>query len=436
MTQRIKRLFVALLAVAILGPALAAQEIERPAPECLDRDALEQFLKAVVSKALQREAVPQPLTSPSATQVAATSSASASSGIVDAAGFTELLSIALDNDLIERGENALTINLNLFAAKTLANPEVLDRQTLYGTRTNQRLRRLGGSISLGGKGESFDRDGDGEADEALDSDELSDIVTWEVKYRFKGSRDRRDPKNFARYLDRAGGFLRGGAPIFSDLMAKLGSKFRDRFDDTGTKLCVAKEELTAFFAEDDIHDLAREWAEIDQAARKAIEEVNGAVDGSLIWTLVLGGTEREEQFGPDKHSIGIRGVWGGDNRDFTINLDWSETEGVMGAADPTTLKLGLEYSTLWLKKRLGGEEGVKLSLSGSYETFDDVPAAKHDTIAKANAKLEIPISKGVKFPISVTWANHKDLLTDASEVRSHFGFTFDTSELLRKQEKD
>jgi hypothetical protein len=52
-----------------------------------------------------------------------------------------------------------------------------------------------------------------------------------------------------------------------------------------------------------------------------------------------------------------------------------------------------------------------------------------------NTKLEIPIVKGVKLPISVTWADHKDLLTDEDEVVGHFALSIDFSELRKIGEK-
>jgi hypothetical protein len=70
--------------------------------------------------------------------------------------------------------------------------------------------------------------------------------------------------------------------------------------------------------------------------------------------------------------------------------------------------------------------------SRTYETFDHVPEAQHDTNSKAGVKMEFPISEGVKFPLSVTWVNHKDLLSDEDEIVGHFGVSFDASGLLKK----
>lgn len=51
-----------------------------------------------------------------------------------------------------------------------------------------------------------------------------------------------------------------------------------------------------------------------------------------------------------------------------------------------------------------------------------------DTTHKAQGKLNIPIISGVNLPISITWANRKELI-DESTVRGRFGFTFDLAKL-------
>jgi hypothetical protein len=54
----------------------------------------------------------------------------------------------------------------------------------------------------------------------------------------------------------------------------------------------------------------------------------------------------------------------------------------------------------------------------------------HDTIAKLNAKLELHLTNNIKIPLSVTWANHSDLLTDEHDIRGHIGFSIDLTNAL------
>ena len=47
-------------------------------------------------------------------------------------------------------------------------------------------------------------------------------------------------------------------------------------------------------------------------------------------------------------------------------------------------------------------------------------------------RVDIPVMDGVTVPVSVRWANHRDLFTDKDEVIGHFGIDVDTSKLLDK----
>lgn len=111
-----------------------------------------------------------------------------------------------------------------------------------------------------------------------------------------------------------------------------------------------------------------------------------------------------------------------------------KTETMTGVPEPRIWKLAVDYSML-VGKGLFTKDGAKLSWSGAYEMYDNVPTAPHDTIAKLNAKMEFPVTTGVSLPISVTWANHKDLLTAEHDVRGHIDFTVDFSKLTEKAQQ-
>lgn len=67
--------------------------------------------------------------------------------------------------------------------------------------------------------------------------------------------------------------------------------------------------------------------------------------------------------------------------------------------------------------------GSNLSFAFNYEDGD------HPRIARAQAKWEFPITRGVSIPISVTWANRTELI-DEREIRGTFGISYDFSSLL------
>jgi len=192
-----------LLAALLVAAPIAAQPGRGPAPQtpCTSgktADAAAVLLKVINvqppdKKAVVAHAMEQPLLSPPSKQVAAPAGTGNATTLVNGASFPELLGLAFEDHLVNVSNGVTTLDLNLFSFKALISPEVLDKDTQYQEYSG--LRKFGGSLSFGGKGDSFDRNGDGTADPALDAKNPADIVKWEVRYRFSGSRDRRETIN-------------------------------------------------------------------------------------------------------------------------------------------------------------------------------------------------------------------------------------------------
>lgn len=98
--------------------------------------------------------------------------------------------------------------------------------------------------------------------------------------------------------------------------------------------------------------------------------------------------------------------------------------------------MGCSPPLIIFKDSAFGRDGIEVSISGAYETYRNVPDAKHDTISKLNAKVELPIMDGVTVPVSITWANHADLLTDEKEIKGLIGFTIDFESILKKKKSE
>src|SRR6185369_5584738 len=143
-------------------------------------------------------------------------------------------------------------------------------------------------------------------------------------------------------------------------------------------------------------------------------------------TLAVGGVRQNERLGPNSLKLALRG----ELYNTTFNLEWRRSETLASGARPSVFKGSWEQSWDALKGSRFAPLGINVSVSASWEQYRDVPAAQHDSVAKVNAKLEFHLAKGVDFPVSVTWANHKDLVTGEKEVRGHVGFTVDWSKLL------
>jgi hypothetical protein len=388
------------------GPAKAAMDVEKEKAQAELFNALPKI----------------PLAVPSATQVEAPANAGGAS-TVSLPGISSLLALAQEQGLVNSKDGVTSVSLTPYSFLTLVRPEYLWNQELY--ESTRRLRHWGGTASFGGKGDAIDRDGDGKADEALQAKDFNDIVTWEAKYQL-GSRDRRERENFEVY-DReitAAGIPEELNRVESDAILATDNELRRR----GASLveeCYLISDVAEVFKSSSVAPTLEKVKKLDEAYEEAAKRAFDKIDRKPILTLVFGGTERADGFGPDKRSAALRGAFtwlGGTN---SAEASWAQVETLLGGKDPTTLKLGWQYSRNFLKGSQLSKDGVTLAVSGSHEMYNDVPMASHDTVSKVNAKIEIPVTVGVSIPVSVTWANHKDLLTDEDEIQGHVGFTVD-----------
>ena len=399
--------------------------------QCTGNDiSLDSFFKDALQAIAAEQAIDSPLQAPPSQQTTAPADSSSSTSLVNGAAFPNLLALATETGLVSDKNGVMTFDLNLFAFRAALTPEVVYRQSLY--EKFETLRRFGGALSFGGKGESFDRDGDGQVDPALDSQELGDIVNWELRWRFKGSRDRRDKTNATKFFAATRLAFDQSLQAYVDFLNRHAQEFVARRS-AGNPKCLDRAQMEAWAQGPDIALELLAVLQANKALDAAVEAAAKEIDREPIWSLFAGGISRQDQFGPDSRKAGIRGAFGGNDNGLTLNLEWSQIDGLNGADDPTQWKAGLEYARLALKglalTQEAAKNGIRLSLSGSYEKFEDVPSAKHDTGAKLNAKLDLPLTANLKIPISVTWANHKDLIEGEDEIRGHIGFTLDLSPL-------
>jgi hypothetical protein len=416
-----------LLVVAALLAASAAAE----AQETCDLTPAELIAEAFRLRSVELGLYTEPLQSPPSSEVAASQETATDDPVPDAS-FPALFAMHLGVPTSTSDTGAVTFNLTPFAIVTTRDPDVIDRQSEYEKYEN--LRRFGLALTLGGTGEAFDRDGDGVIDDALEAESLEDIVSVEFRWRFSGTRDRRDPSNTRKYFDRtraafeAAGlaFAGAGGPLLPIVLATIprhaGSTAENpSYCPSDAKLLVAEHAAR-------IDAGAATVADFIEQRHDVLEEI----DSASIWTFVLGATERKDDFGPDQWWAGVRGGGGlGPDMGWSFNLDYGITDSLGAADDAKRIKAGLEWATLLWKRRVGGD-GVRASISGSYEKWQDVPGAGDDDVAKLNFKLSFPLTDTINIPLSITWANKTDLLQDESEIRGYIGFTFDFDGALRK----
>jgi hypothetical protein len=437
-----RALLTVLICAALLASGASPVRGQCPSGSVLPSDAIELHLmgkplaatspkpakgpeKIVAERAYNEAIAETPLAVAPATQVEAPSGAMGGSE-VSLPGLASLLALAQEQGLVNSKDGVSTVSLTPFSFVALLDRRYLSDQELYVSDLARTLRSIGGTVSFGGKGDKFDRNGDGQPDDALEAKDFNDIVTWEAKYQF-GSRDRRDRENFEAYDN---GIIAAGLdvkvlPAFGGVVTAVDSALQ-KHQQLGSG-CYSVVDLESVFKEPQVVTSLNTLRQFDEEHKAIAEEIFNRVDRKPILTLVFGGTERGESFGPDKRMAALRSGFtrlGGTN---AVELSWSEVENLLGVRDAATWKLGWQYSRSFLKGSVLSKDGVTLAVAGTYEMLDDVPMAKHDEIGKLNAKFSVPVSEGVTIPISVTWANHKDLLTDEEEVRGHIGFTVDYS---------
>jgi hypothetical protein len=396
-----------------------------PAPRVLNSD---EVIAAIVKAAGQPapsvarvSGAAEPSAQPSAKQVSAPSASGASPANVDRASFPELFAFAAD--LVSFNGGATTLSLNPFGLVAAAKPEVLDKQSEYQKYNG--LRRFGAAFTLGGKGEKFDRDGDGKDDDPLTAQNLDDIVTYEVKYRVWGSRDRRDQENWKRYF-----------AVTSDSFEKVDAAIRalvtlslkDVVLENNVPIGVSASGFEARLAGAEGQPLVSTLREAYAALKRDIKAANTVTDKRLIWTAAIAGKHQKEQFGRDNWKLGLRGEGATGRVDHTINIDWSQVDALTGD-DPTVFKGGYKLACKILQNTWLTKDGATVSFDGVFEHYDHVPDATHSTVAKAALKLEIPLSKSATVPFSATYVNHRDLLTGQQGWIGHVGVTWDLSPL-------
>lgn len=393
---------------------------------------IDEKIKQIQEKLVSDRAQESPLASPSEKQLGAPSSTNLGSTVVDRPSFSELLGLAFDNDLVALGDGIASLSLDIFAFLALANPALLDQQSLYGKYDF--WRRFGASVSLGGKGNSFDRDGDGKKDEALKAEKLTDIVTWEARYRFFGSRDRRDDRNFSRYLKALGSDHVEGAQKMAAFFLKHMEEWYEQSPDGQSY--VSEDKVKKTLSDPDVETKLKEIAIISRIMTDKFEAVSKEIDKSPVVTIVASGTSRDnKKYGPNKLALGLRGVWGWGGWDNTFNFEWSRIESLQenpaGSAG-REIKFAYQASTLWLKNSAICEEGITVAAGVAAEFYRNIPDALHNSIIKASVQLVYPITKSVSIPVSVTWANHRDLLSKEGFVRGNIGLSVDMSQFKKR----
>jgi hypothetical protein len=316
---------------------------------------------------------------------------------INLADFSTLISTAAERVTAGGQGDAITLNLNMFAFIASSDSGVLMNQRRYEAFKD--VRRWAGTISLAGTAASdslrhrLDRPA-----------RITDDVTFQVRYRIFGSRDRRD--HFDEYRRAVSSSLT--APDVKD-EAFL------------TALSDAPDEASRFAVWLDYYNrnpaIVQRVLDAKSDATASLSAMNERVDRGLLVTLDLGGALRTEAFGPNRllATVSAQKSYG---CDLAMECTYRKDEG-------TSLIGGQELS-------LAGELGWKGNRSGllpqgidyGISTRVDLRDQHRESIASFTGKLRQNISDGVVMSLSVTWASRDDLVKEEL-VSGHVGLSYD-----------
>lgn len=381
-------------------------------------------------KARMRAEVPSQLVNhsasniPSAAETSATAGSKAADSVVSDAGVIKLASLVLGGDMVSSDADTGTVTLTVspFAVTAMRDQQVLVDQDRY--EQFETLRRFNGAVSFFGKGQAIDQDSDGKLDEARTAAKFDDVVSFELRARLWGDRDRRAKENFKKFREATLAPVQvlvdeiAKGPNNVELNQRLASKFPGA---VAPYACGG----------DAVVDEALIWLQQNTDASKAVSEsfadtaadVLDRIDNDWIGTLVAGGTTRKEGFGGDEFMVGIRTSWGYAGRNFNASADYTNVNGVGGLPDMDKFKLGVEVEEQF-DMLPGGNKSV-LSFGAAYELTDGRPKSANEETAKLSLKWTVPVTAEMAAIASLTWANNTELLDGHDDVIGHIGLSFD-----------
>ena len=420
------------IALTALAQAAAAQESTCPNHQSR-RDpgefpaALQARLKAQMETDIANVKGPQ---IPSAAETSATSGSNVADSVVSDAGLIKFASLVLGGDMIDSNSDTgtVTVTLNPFAAIAVHDSTTMTDQDKY--EDYELLRRINGAVTVFGKGQSIDQDGDGKLDDARIAKDFDDVVSFEIRARLWGDRDRRAAKNFKAFTDATRAALRNEVTNYNKLMGDGGLR---RYI---AEKAAAGDDIMACGTDDDL-DAAIAWTRTTTAGAATTldfmadaNDVLERVDNAWIGTLVAGGTARKDGFGSDEYMVGLRTSWGYQGRNFNANAEYTNVNAVQGLADMDKYKLGIEAEQRF-DMLPGGNKSV-LSFGFAYELVDGTPASANDETAKLSLKWKLPVTTEAAAIVSFTWANNTELLDGHDDVIGHVGLSFDYERAIDK----
>lgn len=353
-------------------------------------------------------------------QLNASSLASALTTLVNKPGAPDFLSIALNSGAFAREEkdNVATFSTSLYALGSFFKPQMATDFREF--QRHRFLRRFTASVSTG------------KSDEPTTSDSLN-VTAFTLKYQF-GTRDIRDPEfNDLSIWQEVDDLMEQGANALAAVLS--GDAFSVFLDGLEAKNLreISVPSLQTEIQGDAKLLLALESLESrsDAIGVRKIDTKFKALEGRLkkrwLGSAAFGGKFMESQ----KDEYMVEGTISGYAGEVSITASGSVTwfDNPMGTGRDLTSKFGVELLREFKDLSVTSENlGSAFSLGFNYEDGDKPRKVR------GQLKWEFFLSKGISFPLSVTWANRTEFVNER-EVRGNFGISYDFTHLLKALKK-
>ena len=160
--------------------------------------------------------------------------------------------------------------------------------------------------------------------------------------------------------------------------------------------------------------------QFSDAAVKAIEDIRRAPQLGLNFTSKI-----RPHLPVDDYRLELTWAYGIYRRlDWTANLSYDYRNFTDVGADTRGGRFANQFEYQITSEKNLKREPVKIALSGEGDWKTSVSSTY-----QVSGKLTLPILQGIALPISVSWANRTDLISQ-SFIRGNFGLTVDVSKLV------
>ena len=329
-------------------------------------------------------------------------------------GFSDFIALAMDaRNIFAANQTAVSLNLNAVALVGLKNPDVYSAPEIY--RQNGTLRRIGGTVTFGGK-----------APEAAITgfsgfpsfDTLLDVFAWDTKVRLIGDRDPRAERWYREMMGTLGGL--------TELSANL--------------ITIAPQ-----------GDLLTVQMLLTDRLRIALARVKSLVSNSLQVSAKVSGQHVTTVTGMSRYSYGVLADKGFGDTDITANLLYTRTE--QRRADPADVAASPGATTVLASSRIfrgdvwtiagavsslvardviARGRAVELSVHGVV----DIPSsastiAPFKTVWRLAGGVVIPWADAARIPVTITYASDPNSLVKQKQVLGHIGLDYDFGSLTK-----